>query len=88
MDRLKASGESKAAVTARTKVGGVKFGECGDLFHEKKFLLKMKGKSLLELCKVGYTVQEQTWCLREIEMAILRRTEKPIMKALCGIKMI
>ena len=30
----------------------------------------------------------EAWCLRENEMAILRRTEKAIMSAMCGVKMI
>ena len=30
----------------------------------------------------------ETWCLRENEMAILRRTEKSMMRAMCKVKMI
>ena len=30
----------------------------------------------------------ETWCLRENEMAILRRTEKAMMRAMCGVKII
>ena len=30
----------------------------------------------------------ETWCLRENEMAILRRTEKAMMRAVCGVMMI
>ena len=30
----------------------------------------------------------ETWCLRENETAILRRTEKVIMRAIYGVKMI
>ena len=30
----------------------------------------------------------KTWCLRENEMAILRRREKAMMRATCGVKMI
>jgi len=29
----------------------------------------------------------ETWCLRENEMAILRRTEKSMVRAMCGIKL-
>ena len=29
-----------------------------------------------------------TWCLRENEMAILRRIEKAMMRAMCGVKLI
>ena len=30
----------------------------------------------------------ETWCLRVNEMAILRRTEKAMMRAMCGVKII
>ena len=29
-----------------------------------------------------------TWCLRKNEMAILRRTKKAMMRAMCGVKLI
>ena len=30
----------------------------------------------------------ETWCLRENEMAILRRTKKAMMRAMCGVKIV
>ena len=32
--------------------------------------------------------ESETWCLRENEAAILRRTKKNMMRAMCGVKMI
>ena len=29
----------------------------------------------------------ETWCLRENEMAVLRRNKKAIMRGMCGVKM-
>ena len=29
----------------------------------------------------------ETWCLRENEMAILRRTERVMVRAMCGVKL-
>ena len=29
----------------------------------------------------------ETWCLRENEMAILRRTERAMVRAMCGVKL-
>ena len=43
-DKLNASGGSKAAVTARMKIGWIKFRECGELLYGRKFLLKVKGR--------------------------------------------
>ena len=43
-NRLNASGGSEAAVTARNRIGWIKFRECGELLYGRKFLLKMKGR--------------------------------------------
>ena len=43
-DRLNASGGFKAAVTARARIGWVRFRECGELLLGNRFPLKMKGK--------------------------------------------
>ena len=41
-DRVNASGGCEAAVTARTRIGWVKFKECGELLNSKRFSFKMK----------------------------------------------
>ena len=41
-DRLNASGESEAAVTARTRIGWIKFRDCRELLHGRQFSLKIK----------------------------------------------
>ena len=41
-DRLNASDGSEAAVTARTRIGWIKFRECGELLYVRKLSLKMK----------------------------------------------
>ena len=43
-DRLNASGGCEMAVTARTRLGWVKFRECGELLRGKQFSLKIKGR--------------------------------------------
>ena len=42
-DRMNASGGCEAAVTARARIGWVKFKECGELLNSKRFSLKTKG---------------------------------------------
>ena len=41
-DKLNSSGGSEAAVTARTRIGWIKFRERGELLYGRKFLLKTK----------------------------------------------
>ena len=43
-DRLNASGGCETAVTARVRIGWVRFRECGELLLGNRFPLKMKGK--------------------------------------------
>ena len=84
-DRLKASGGSEAAVTARTRIGWIKFRECGELLYGRKFSLKMKGRIYQSCIRSAMLYGSEKWCLRENEMAILRRTEKAMMRAMCGV---
>ena len=32
--------------------------------------------------------ESEAWCLREKEMASLRRTERPMIRAMCGVKLL
>ena len=43
-DRLNANGDCEAAVTARVRIGWVRFRECGALLLGNRFPLKMKDK--------------------------------------------
>ena len=40
---MNAGGGYEAAVTARARIGWVKFRECGELLNSKRFSLKLKG---------------------------------------------
>ena len=42
-DRVNAGGGCEAAVTARARIGWVKFRECRELLNSKRFSLKLKG---------------------------------------------
>ena len=87
-DRLNAGGGSEAAVTARTRIGWMKFREREKLLYGRKCLLKMKGRIYHSCVRPAMLNGSETWCLRENEMAILRRTEKAMMRAMCGVKLI
>ena len=57
-DRLNASGASEAAVTA-TKIGWVKFRERGEVLYGKRFSLRLRGKSLPELCPISHAIRKR-----------------------------
>jgi len=65
----------------------MKFRECGKLLKIKRFSLKMKGKVNKSCVRSAMLYVSETWCLREKEMAILRRTERAMIRVMCGIKL-
>ena len=85
-DRLNASGGCEMAVTAKTRLGWAKFRECGELLRGRQFSLKMKGKVYRTCVRSAMLYGSETWCLRENEMAILRRAERAMVRAMCGVK--
>ena len=48
----------------------------------------MKGRIYQTCVRSAMRYGSETWCLRENEMAILRRTEKAMMRAMWGVKII
>ena len=83
-DKLNASGGCKAAVTARTRVVWKKFRECGEILFAKRFFLQWKERYV----RLSMLYGRETWCLRENEVAILRRAEKFMVRAMCGVKLV
>jgi len=56
-DRVNAGGDCETAVTARARIGWVKFRECRELLNSKKVLAEAERNGLSELCKIG----DVTW---------------------------
>ena len=87
-DRLNASGGCEAAVTARVRIGWVRFRKCGELFCGNRFPLKMKGKVIRCCVRSAILYGSETWCLKDNEKAILRRTERAMARAMCSQKVV
>ena len=62
-DRLNASGGCEAAVTARVRIGWVKFREYKELLLGNRFSLKMKGKVFHCGVRSATLYGSQAWCL-------------------------
>ena len=84
---MNASGGCKAAATARARIGWVKFKECRELLNSKRLSLKTKGMVYWSCVKSVMLYGSESWCLRENEMSILRRTERAMVRAMCGAKL-
>ena len=80
-NRLNAGGGCQAAVTARARIGWVKFRECGELLNSKRFSLKLKGMVYRSCVRSAMLYGSAKWCLRENERAILKRTERAMVRA-------
>ena len=48
----------------------------------------MKGKIYKSYVRSAMLYGSEAWCLREKEMAILRRTERAMIRAICGVKLL
>ena len=81
-DRLNATGGCEMAVTARSRIGWMKLWECIEILKGRRFSLKMKGKIYKSCVKSAMLYGSEAWCLREKEMAILRRTERAMIRAM------
>ena len=66
----------------------MKFRECGELLRGRKFSLRMKGMVYQSSVGSAMLYGSETWCLRESEMAILRRTERAMVRSMRGVKLV
>ena len=87
-DRLNASGGCEAAMTARTRAEWKEFRECGEILFEKRFSLWMKGKVYKSYVRSPILYGSEKWSLRENKAAILRRVERSMVRAMCGVKLV
>ena len=69
---LNTSDGSEMAVAARTRIAWMRFQECGEVLHGRKFLLKMKKKLYQNCVRSILLYENETWCLRKREVSPLR----------------
>ena len=87
-DRLNSSGGCEAAVTARVRIGWVRFRKCGELLLGNRFPLKMKGKGYRCCVRSAILYGSEAWCFKENEKAILRSTDRAMVRAMCSEKVV
>ena len=66
----------------------MKFRECSEILKGRRFSLKLKGKIYKSCVRSAILYGSKAWCLREKEMAILRRTERAMIQAMHGVKLL
>ena len=68
-------------------IGWVKFKESGQLLNSKRLSLKTKGMVYRSCVRSGMLHGSETWHLKENEMAVLRSTERAMVRAMYGVKL-
>ena len=86
-DRVSASGGCEAAVTARTRCVWVKLRELCKLLHGRRFPVRLKGDVYESYVRPAILYGSEAWCLKESEMGILQRTERSIVRSMCGVQL-
>ena len=66
----------------------MKFRECEELLLGRKFTLKMKGMVYRSCIRSAMLHGSATWCLKENEIIILRRTERAMVRSMCGVELV
>ena len=87
-DGLNASGGCETAVTSKVRIGWIKFRECGELLRGRRFSWRMKEMVYRSCVRSAMLHGSETWCLRESEMTILRRTERAMVRSMCEVKLV
>ena len=85
-DRINSSGGCQAEVTGRVRIGWVRFKECGEVLLKNRFPLKMKSKVYRCCARSAILYGSEAWCLKENQKAILKRTERAMVRDICGQK--
>ena len=77
-------GGCEAAVTARAKIGWVRFRKCGELLLGNRYLLRLNGKVYCCCIRSAILYGSEAWCLKENEKAILRKTKRAM--SICAFR--
>jgi hypothetical protein len=72
-DKLNAVGGCLSAVTARMRVGGMKFKKLSGVLCGKKWSLKLKGKVYKACVRTAMVYGSETWVMRKAKEDVLRR---------------
>ena len=63
------------------------FRECSELLYGRRFHLKLKGADHRSYIRPAILHRCEVWCLKESEMQILQRTERSMVRAMCGVQL-
>ena len=76
-----AVGGCEAAITPRTRC------ECRELLYGRRFPPRLIGTVHRSYIRLAILYGNEEWCLKESEIGILRRTERSMVRAMCGVQL-
>lgn len=85
-DKLNADGGCLSAVTARVRVGWMKFRELSGVLCGRKWSVKMKGRVYKACVRAAMIYGGETWVMRKEEEGVLQRAERAMVRMMCGVK--
>ena len=85
-DRMRAGGTCEAVVTTRTRCGWAMFMKCGR-FLCGRFPLKLKEAVYKSYIGPAILYGSEAWCPKESKMGILQRTERSMLREICGVQL-
>ena len=57
------------------------------MLYGKRFPLKLKGAVYKSYVRPAILHESEAWCLKESDMGILHRTERSMVRAMCGVQL-
>ena len=85
-DRVSAGGGCETAATARSRCRSVELRGCGEMLY-CRFPLKLKGAVHKSYVRPALLYGSETRRQKESEMLILQRTERSMVRAMCGVQL-
>ena len=85
-DRVSLGGGCEATVTARTRCWWGKLRGCNELLYGRRFPLRLKGAVHKGYVRPAILYGSKAWRLKESEMEILQKTERSIVRVMCGVQ--
>jgi hypothetical protein len=86
-DKLNAGGGCLSAVTARVRVGWMKFKELSGVLRGRKWSVQMKGRVYKACVRTAMVYGGETWVMRREEENVLQRAERAMVRTMCGVKL-
>ena len=84
---MNVGGGCEVAVTTTTRCGWVEFMECDMLLRGRNCSPWLKGAGHSSYVRPAMLNGSEAWCLNENGTGILRRTERSMVGAICGIQL-